>query len=681
MKKIRFLRTSFFLALIAAQSCFAGVVVVQNVSPGATTWPGSPTISTFANPSSATTAESFNGGGGNTNLSQTFTVSSDITLAAISIYVGNGGGSGTSTSAPVTLNLYDLGIQASDPSPYTASIVGGNLFGAGAGLSISYVTQPNGVLEFDLTGSDQVSLQASHKYAFELEGVSGTTPLYWQRATSNPYSGGAAYRNQSLIISGGSTRDFALAIYTNVPPPPPPTSFVVDWNDLRQRIDGFGGGVQFLNPSSLDPVTNTVMDTLFGTNAGQLSLTLLRIGIDPKTNWNNQLLDAQKAVARGASILATPWSPPASMKNNTNTIGGSLLPAHYTNYANYLNYFAAFMASNSAPLKVISLQNEPDISATYDSCVWAPTQFLVFCHDAAALITNAPVMMPESFKYDFAMSDPTLNDPVAAANVDYVGGHLYGNPTIQEYANAHSKGKPTWMTEFLLNDQTIETAVETGQQIHDCLVTANMSAYIWWKAYGDANGVVNASGVPQKRGFVLSQWSRFVRPNAYRIGTTNTGLGYISAYRNTNSGRFAIVAVNDSGLPVAKTFTLQNFPGVTSVTPWMTSSNLSLAAQSVVGVTNASFAYTLSPVSVITFVGQAISNAPPAPPVFTSISFDGNAVTLTINGDVGRDYSLFSSTNLLNWQLLLTTNPPAVPFSVRDTNLTDVLRFYRLTTQ
>ena len=237
------------------------------------------------------------------------------------------------------------------------------------------------------------------------------------------------------------------------------------------------------------------------------------------------------------------------------------------------------------------------------------------------------------------------------------------------------------MTEFLLNDQTIETAVATGQQVHECLVTGNMSAYIWWKAYGDANGVVNASGVPQKRGFVLGQWSRFVRPNDYRIGTTNTGLGYISAYRNTNSGRFAIVAVNNSGLPVAKTFSLQNFPNVVFVTLWMTSSNVSLAAQSAVGVTNASFAYTLPPVSVVSFVGQAISNAPPTRPVFTLISFDGTAVMLTINGDAGRDYTLSGSTNLLNWETLLTTNPPAVPFSVSDTNPTDVLRFYRLTVQ
>jgi hypothetical protein len=201
-----------------------------------------------------------------------------------------------------------------------------------------------------------------------------------------------------------------------------------------------------------------------------------------------------------------------------------------------------------------------------------------------------------------------------------------------------------------------------------------MSAYIWWKAYGDANGVVNASGVPQKRGFALAQWSRFVRPNDYRIGATNTGLGFISGYKNPGSGQFAIVAVNNSSIPVAKTFTLQNFPGVASVTPWITSSNSSLAVQAAVAITNASFAYTLPPVSVVTFAGQAVYSAP----VFTSISSSANAVSLVISGDAGPNYTLLVSSNLLNWQALLTTNPPTLPFTLTDTNLSNPIRFYLL---
>jgi glucuronoarabinoxylan endo-1,4-beta-xylanase len=355
------------------------------------------------------------------------------------------------------------------------------------------------------------------------------------------------------------------------------------------------------------------------------------------------------------------------------------LPSQYTNYANYLNGFAAFMTSNAAPLKVISVQNEPDANVTYDSCSWTPTQLQTFFQGPAALITNSPVMMPESEGYNFAYSDPTLNDSVAVKNVKFIGGHLYGVNTIVDYPNAHNKGKPTWMTEFLINDQTIGSALETAKQIHDCLTVGNMSAYIWWKAYGDANGLVNASGVPQYRGFVLAQWSWFVRPNDFRIGATNTGLPlvtsltFVSAYKNTNSGQFAIVAINTNSIPIPQTFALKNFPLVAPVTPWISSSNSSLAMQPAMTVTNASFAYTLPPASVVTFAGRPVSR-----PLFTSISRKASAISLTISGDPGPNYTLQASTNLMNWQVMLVTNPPALPFSVTDTNLSNAHRFYRV---
>ena len=454
-----------------------------------------------------------------------------------------------------------------------------------------------------------------------------------------------------------------------------PPSSLVDWSDTRQQIDGFGGGVVFLNPASLDPVTATNMDTLFLTNnTSQLGLTLLRIRIDSSTNWSNGLLDGQKAVARGARILATPWSPPAGMKSTNSIVGGSLLASEYATYANYLNAFAGFMKTNGAPLAAISLQNEPDANVNYESCSWTPAELQAFCHTNAGAITNAPVVMPESESFTTAYSDPTLNDSVAAANVTIIAGHLYGVSSIQDYPEAHAKGKPTWMTEYLVNDQTIDTAIATAQQIHDCLTVGNMSAYIWWKCLGDANGLVNAAGVPQIRGFVMAQFSRFVRPGFHRLGVTNTATDSVSAYKGAN-GKFAIVAVNSNSTDIAQTFSFTNCAVTKNVTPWITSSNLSLAAQAAVAVTNSSFSYTVPAMSVVTFVGQ-ISNGPP---VINSISLAGGKVHLSVGGPTNYDYTLKTSTNLVSWQALLTTNLPVVPTTLVDTNLaTNAARFYRL---
>src|SRR5262249_8180249 len=151
------------------------------------------------------------------------------------------------------------------------------------------------------------------------------------------YSGGAAYRNRSWI-NGNNARDFAIAVYAAVPSNAVTSGqCTVNWNDVRQRIDGFGGGVGFLD-GGLDPVTSADMDTLEWTNnSNHIGLTLLRIRIDPTTNWNNAKLDGQKAVAHGAGVLATPWTPPAWMKsNNALTNGGSVIPTNYATYAGYL---------------------------------------------------------------------------------------------------------------------------------------------------------------------------------------------------------------------------------------------------------------------------------------------------------------------------------------------------------
>ena len=467
-------------------------------------------------------------------------------------------------------------------------------------------------------------------------------------------------------------------------------------------------------------------------------------------------------------MLATPWTPPPSLKDNHNLVGGSVPTNQYANFAAYLNTYARYLRINGAPLAAVSIQNEPDFLPDYESCLWNSGQFRMFCRDYAGAITDAPVMMPEAFAFNPAVSDATLNDPLAATNVALVGGHLYGVNRITPDTNAHAKGKPTWMTEFLINDQSIESALETAAQIHDCLTIGNMSAYIWWKCLGDANGLLNAAGAIQKRGYVMSQFSRFIRPGFYRIGETNFGSSRVSAYKNTNGTRFAIVAINPFSLDFNQTITLNHFPQI-RLTPWITSASQSLAVQPSFAVNDGTFTVTLPAHSVTTFFGELITNPPlefiavdsqrvnpgmtvlvtnsvmssektltftlltaPADAVLTTLNFtnalftwrplirqanstnqvqikvsDNNdpgrratnnfvvivnplipprldsialsdQVGLSVTGMIGPDYSLLASTNLLNWQLLFTTNPAMMPITLIDSNRTDAARFYRL---
>ena len=65
-------------------------------------------------------------------------------------------------------------------------------------------------------------------------------------------------------------------------------------------------------------------------------------------------------------------------------------------------------------------------------------------------------------------------------------------------------------------------------------------------------------------------------------------------------------------------------------------------------------------------------------PVLDSIAVSGGQITMVVNGTQGPDYTLLTSTDLINWQSLFTTNSPPLPFTLTDTNMTDVMRFYRI---
>ncbi|HYF68176.1 MAG TPA: hypothetical protein VD884_08570 [Ohtaekwangia sp.] len=142
----------------------------------------------------------------------------------------------------------------------------------------------------------------------------------------------------------------------------------VDLTDNQQVIRGFGGATAF---RADQPISDQDMDKLFGTGDGEIGLNILRIRVATEDQWRGlELAHAKKAKARGAIIVASPWSPPAEMKTNGELVGGSLKTESYEDYANYLNDFATYMAENDAPLYAISIQNEPDIQVDYESCDW-----------------------------------------------------------------------------------------------------------------------------------------------------------------------------------------------------------------------------------------------------------------------------------------------------------------------
>jgi glucosylceramidase len=70
------------------------------------------------------------------------------------------------------------------------------------------------------------------------------------------------------------------------------------------------------------------------------------------------------------TLFASPWSPPAWMKDNNNMLrGGKLLPEYYQSWANYYVRFIQEYQKNGIPVWGISVQNEPMAVQSWESCM------------------------------------------------------------------------------------------------------------------------------------------------------------------------------------------------------------------------------------------------------------------------------------------------------------------------
>jgi glucuronoarabinoxylan endo-1,4-beta-xylanase len=386
----------------------------------------------------------------------------------------------------------------------------------------------------------------------------------------------------------------ALTIASSFPPGLLAATASVDLSGVRQTIRGFGGASAWLGQ-----LTDAEMNTLFGSGPGTVGLSIIRLRIAPDRNWNDELQNARKATARGAIVMATPWTPPASMKTNNNVVGGSLKTSEFANYANYLNSFVSFLASNGVNLYGISVQNEPDIMVTYESCDWTSAQLLDFARNNAGVISTR-VIMSESFHFDKTFTDPILNDSAARANVDIIGGHIYGSG-LSDYPLARNFGKEVWMTEHLNTDTSTTGVIQTAKEISDCLAVGNYNAYLWWylkRFYGP----IDDNGARTKRGCVMAQFARWVRPGFVRVNATynpNPGV-YVSAYKS--GAKVVIVAVNNSANSVNQTFSVTGGAAPATFNRYRTSGSENLATLSAISVSGGSFTTSLPGQSITSFV-------------------------------------------------------------------------------
>ena len=354
-----------------------------------------------------------------------------------------------------------------------------------------------------------------------------------------------------------------------------------------QTIDGFG-----FSTAWCPIVTSAQADILFGTGSGQIGFSLLRCRIDPNRSWGNETGNASAAHARGAKVMGTAWTPPASMKNNNNLVCGDLLASQYGAYATYLN-----QAATSIGLDWVSMQNEPDFCPSYESCLPTGSEIATWCANNAPAV-GKPIIVPEAVNFNDSWSDPTLNNSTAASHVSIIAGHFYGGGN-SVHQNALNHGKHVWETEHYINGTDIGTAMTVAKEVSDAMNNQFSAYFWWWIEPNDAASFIEGTTV-DKRGWMLGQFTRFVRPGKIRCSSTYNPSSnvFVTAY---HSGGIVIVALNTGTSSVSQTFTIQNATGVTSFLAHRTSSSENIAQATTATVANNTFTYTLPAQSVTTF--------------------------------------------------------------------------------
>jgi O-glycosyl hydrolase len=420
-------------------------------------------------------------------------------------------------------------------------------------------------------------------------------------------------------------------------------SVTIDMTEEYQHISGFGGANI---PDWIDDLNADQVDKAFGNAPGQIGLSILRIKAPADESlFDMQVPTAAGAIRHGTIIVASPWSPPSGMKSNGNSVGGYLNPGSYGAYADHLLGFADFMESSGAPLYAISIQNEPDVSVSYESCDWTPAQMSDFLKEQGSKFDAIKVIASESYNFNKQQTDPILNDPEAEQHVDIIGGHIYGGG-LSDYPLARDKGKEVWMTEHSTesdhsaNDWPL--ALNVGTEIHNCMA-ANYSAYIWWyvRIY---YGLIGDDGNISKRGYVMSQYAKFIRPGYTRVGVPANSVSNVAVSAYKTDSTFVMVAVNRNTGSTEVGFQIQN-GSVDTLTMYTTSATKNVENGGMVDAGSGIFSAHLDAQSITTFTthtGDAgkLSNIPPAAdagPDQTLLDNDDGVETVLLDGSGSSD--------------------------------------------
>ena len=289
---------------------------------------------------------------------------------------------------------------------------------------------------------------------------------------------------------------------------------------------------------------------------------------------------AMQAAGGSLPLYASPWSPPAWMKDNGNRLrGGKLLPEYRDSWARHYIRFIEEYEKRGMPIWGLTVQNEPMAVQTWESCVWTAEEERDFVRDhlgptleKAGMSDKKLIVWDHNRDQIYQRASTILSDPEAARYVWGVGFHWYEPWTggdmqfynLRQVAESYPDFKLVF-TEGCAErfDASRWDAWELGERYGHSMVNDFKAGTVAWT---DWNILLNERGGPNHVGnycfapvhantkegeliytnsyYYIGHFSKFIEPGAKRIASSSSRDQVREvAFRNPN-GEIVLVVVN-----------------------------------------------------------------------------------------------------------------------------------------
>jgi glucosylceramidase len=287
------------------------------------------------------------------------------------------------------------------------------------------------------------------------------------------------------------------------------------------------------------------------------------------------------AATRGRlNIFASPWSPPAFMKDNNDILhGGKLKPEFYQSWANYYPKFIKAYQAEGITIWGISIQNEPMATQKWESCIYSAEEERDFLKNhlgptmkRAGLGDKKIIAWDHNRDLIYQRASTMLRDPQAAKFVWGIGYHWYepwsgGDPMFDNVRLVHEifPDKQLIFTEGCVDSFDAKRVGEWkfGEQYGRSMINDFNNGTVGWTDWnvllderGGPNHVENFCFAPvhadTKSGeltylssyYYIGHFSKFIRQGARRIASSPSRSQLLATAFLNPDGKTVVVVMN-----------------------------------------------------------------------------------------------------------------------------------------